>query len=100
MRRLGHALGSLLLVLAASAAFAQVLMIWATGTYEPVSLGRIWYNIDANSLVGFQGLVERTLGSLGWLPVRLLLSLPAFVVLLVPGLLLWLGCRGARRGFA
>ncbi len=100
MRRFGYALGYVLLVLAAATAFAQVLMIWATGGYEPVSLGRIWYNVHANSLVGFQGLVERTLGSLAWVPIRFLLSLPAFVVLLVPGLLLFVSCRGSRRAFA
>ncbi len=100
MRQLGHALGTLLLLLAASAAVAQLLMVWATGGFEAVSLGRIWYNIHANSLVGFQALVESSLGPWAWGPVRFLLGIPAFIVLAVPGFLLWLAGRGRSRAFA
>ena len=100
MRQIGYALGSLLLLLAAAAAFAQLLMFWATGGFVPVSLGKIWYNVHANSLVGFQGLVERGLGPWAWVPIRLLLGLPAFLVFAVPGLLLWFSCRPRGRAFA
>lgn len=98
MRRLGYVLGIGLLLLAAATGVAQLLMIWAAGGYRPVSLGSVWYNLHANSLVGFQALVEQNIGSAAWLPVQFLLTQPAFLVLLVPGLLLLLACRPRQRG--
>ncbi len=100
MRTFGYGLGILLLILAAAAAVAQLLMIWAAGGYRPVSLGTIWYNLDANSLVGFQSLIEKSLSPLLWPPVQFLLSVPAAIVLAIPGLLLFLACRPRHRGFA
>ncbi len=100
MRQFGYSLGILLLVLAAAAGFAQLLMIWAAGAYRPVSLGSIWYNIHANSLVGFQALIEKSVGTLVWMPIQFLLGLPAFLVLGVPGIVLLLWCRPRHRGFA
>lgn len=99
MRRFGRALGFVLLVAAAATGFAQLLMIWAAGAYRPVSLGSIWFNLHANSLVGFQALIEKNLGSLAWAPIQFLLTQPAFLVLLVPGLVLVFGCRPRQRGF-
>lgn len=97
MRQIGFAIGIILLVLAASTAVAQLLSLWATGAYEPVSLGSIWYALHANSLVGFQGVVERSLGALAWTPLRWLLTLPAWITLTVPGLLLAFLCRPRQR---
>ncbi len=99
MRQFGYGFGILLLVLAAASGFAQLLMIWAAGGYRPVSLGSIWYNIHANSLVGFQALIEKSLGSLVWMPIQFLLTLPAFLVLGIPGLVLLIWCRPRHRGF-
>ena len=99
MRQFGYGFGILLLVLAAASGFAQLLMIWAAGGYRPVSLGSIWYNIHANSLVGFQALIEKSLGSLVWMPIQFLLALPAFLVLGIPGLILLISCRPRHRGF-
>ncbi len=100
MRQLGHSLGILLLILAAAAGVAQLLTIWAAGVYRPLSLGSVWYAIHANSLVGFQALIEKSVGSLVWMPIQFLLGLPAFLVLGVPGILLLLWCRPRHRGFA
>ncbi|GBD45160.1 hypothetical protein HRbin40_02662 [bacterium HR40] len=98
MRSFGYALGYVLVVAAAATGFAQLLMIWAAGRYLPVSIGSIWFNLHANSLVGFQAFVESHLGSLAWAPVRFLIAQPAFLVLLVPGLLLLVACRPRQRG--
>ncbi len=99
MRRFGRGLGYVLLVAAAATGFAQLLMIWAAGGYRPVSLGSIWFNLHANSLVGFQALVEKNLGTYAWMPIQFLLTQPAFLVLLVPGLFLYFVCRPRQRGF-
>ena len=100
MRRFGRALGSVLLLLAAATGVAQLLMIWAAGRYRPVSLGSIWFNLHAKSLIGFQALVENNLGPPAWMPIQFLLTQPAFLLLLLPGLLLVLSCRPRQRGFA
>jgi hypothetical protein len=99
MQRFGRALGSVLLVAAAATGLAQLLMIWAAGEYRPVALGSIWFNLHANSFVGFQALVEQNLGPYAWMPIQFLLTQPAFLVLLLPGLLLYFGCRPRQRGF-
>ncbi len=99
MRQFGHSLGILLLILAAAAGVAQLLTIWVAGAYRPLSLGSVWYAIHANSLVGFQALIEKSVGSLVWMPIQFLLGLPAFLVLGVPGIVLFFGCRPRHRGF-
>lgn len=88
-----------LLVAAAITGVAQLLVIAAAGGYRPLSLGSIWFHLHANSLVGFQALVEKTLGSAVWMPIQFLLTQPAVVVLAVPGVVLLLLCRRPRRPF-
>jgi len=98
MRRLGYTLGIVLLLLGGASIVAQLLFLWATGTFEPVTMGSIWYAIHANSLVGFQGLIERTISPALWTPIQFVLTLPAWITLPLPGLILLLGCRPRPRG--
>lgn len=100
MRRLGFGLGWVLAVAAAATAVAQLFSLVAEGGYVPVSLGSIWYAVDANSLVGFQALVEKRLSPALWPACLWLLQLPAWLVLGVPAALLLLLGRRHRRGFA
>ncbi|MFO1067186.1 MAG: hypothetical protein U1E14_01540 [Geminicoccaceae bacterium] len=99
MRRFGFGLGVLLLVFAAATGFAQLLALATGTTVTPVTLGSLWAGVSANSLVGFQALVEKSISPALWVPVVWILLLPAWVTFGVPGLLLVLLCRRRGRGF-
>ncbi|MCX8101816.1 MAG: hypothetical protein RMK81_14540 [Geminicoccaceae bacterium] len=100
MRRVAYWLGAGLLLLGAAAAVAELLTLVASGGRNRVSLGSLWFAIHATSLVGTQALVERGLGELAGRGLVVLLALPAWLALGVPGLVLWLIGRKERRGFA
>lgn len=99
MRRLGFGLGLLLALIAAVMLVAQLFSFLAQGVYVPVSSGSIWYAVHANSLVGFQALVEQRLSPALWPPILWLLQLPAWLVSGVLAALLLLSCRPKRRSF-
>lgn len=99
MARLARALGIALLLLGAAAAVAEVLTLVASGGGSRVTLGTVWFALAANSLVGFQAAVERGLGELAGSLLIALLALPAWLVLGLLGLALWLIGRRERRGF-
>ncbi len=96
MRTFGYWLGVALLIAGAAAALADLVTV-VRGAPTTFSPGAIWFHINANSLVGFQALIEK--GPLPWLwpPVRELLILPSWLILLPPGLLLVFACRGGAR---
>lgn len=97
MRRLGFGLGLLLLIVAGAAAVAQIFSLLVNASYQPVALGSIWYNIHANSLVGLQALIEKSISPALWPPVLWLLRLPAWLFFGVLGGMLLLLCRGRGR---
>ena len=86
-----------LLVAGAAAALAEFLAT-LQGAPSTLSVGAIWFRIHANSLVGFQALIEKGLTPALWPPIQWLLTLPAWLVLAPPGLLLVLLCRTRTRG--
>ena len=96
MRTFGYWLGVGLLIGAAAAAVAELLTM-LQGAPATLSLGAIWYRVHANSLVGFQGLIERGLSPVIWPPIQWLLILPPWLVLAPPGLLLVFLCRDRGR---
>ena len=96
MRTFGYWLGVGLLIGAAAAAVAELLTM-LQGAPATLSLGAIWYRVHANSLVGFQGLIERGLSPVIWPPIQWLLVLPTWLVLAPPGLLLVFLCRDRGR---
>ena len=96
MRSFGYGLGIGLLVAGAAAAVAEFLTM-LQGAPTTLSLGAIWFRIHANSLVGFQALIEQGLTPALWPPVQWLLTLPAWLVLAPPGLALVLLCRPRAR---
>jgi hypothetical protein len=98
MRQVGYLIGVGLLLVAGATLVAQLFSLWASGGYRPVSIGSMWFALDGNSLVGFQGLVERNLGSMVWGPIQFVLTVPAWISLAVPGALLVLLCRPRHRG--
>ena len=98
MRQLGYVIGLGILIVAGATLVAQLFALWANGAYRPISIGSMWFSLDGNSLVGFQGLVERTLGAVVWAPIQFVLALPAWISLTVPGALLAFFCRPRQRG--
>jgi hypothetical protein len=97
MRKFGSWLGVGLLVAGGAVAVAELLTM-LQGAPSTLSLGAIWFRIHANSLVGFQALIEKQLSPLVWPPIQWLLTLPAWLVLVPPGLLLALLCRDRGTG--
>jgi FtsH-binding integral membrane protein len=97
MSKFGYWLGVGLLVAAAAAALAEFLTM-LQGAPATLSIGAIWFRINANSLVGFQALIEKGASPAVWPPIQWLLTLPTWLVLAPPGLLLVLLCRSRTRG--
>jgi hypothetical protein len=97
MRKFGYWLGVGLLVAGAAAAIAEFLTM-LQGAPSTLSVGAIWFRVHANSLVGFQALIEKGLSPAIWALVQWLLILPTWLVLAPPGLLLVLLCRNRTRG--
>jgi hypothetical protein len=97
MRKFGYWFGVGLLVAGGAVAVAELLTM-AQGARSTLSIGAIWFRIHANSLVGFQALIEKQLSPAVWPPIQWLLTLPAWLVLAPPGLLLVLLCRDRGRG--
>ena len=96
MREFGYWLGVGLLVAGGAVAVAELLTM-VQGAPSTLSIGAIWFRIHGNSLVGFQALIEKQLTPLLWPPIQGLLTVPAWLVLMPPGLLLVLLCRNRTR---
>ncbi|HEX6144490.1 MAG TPA: hypothetical protein VFZ01_17355 [Geminicoccaceae bacterium] len=96
MRRVGYILGIVLLIAGAAIGMAELLTV-VQGEPSRLSLGSIWFRIHANSLVGFQALVENRLSPALWPPLQWLLEIPAWLLLIPPGLLLVVLCRPRLR---
>ena len=99
MRRLGFGLGRVVLLVGLASGVATLLALVVTGGPGAVSIGSLWYAVHANSLVGFQGLVERTIGPPAWTPLQALIVAPAWLTLGLPGALLCLLLRPRRGRF-
>jgi hypothetical protein len=97
MRKFGCWFGIGLLLIGAAVALAELLARYQ-GAPTTLSPGVIWFRLHANSLVGFQALVEKRLSPVLWPPLQSLLTVPTWLLLVPPGLLLVLLCR--RRGRA
>ena len=96
MRRFGYIAGIVLLLAGAAIALAE-LLTYVQGARSSLSLGAIWFRIHANSLVGFQSLIENGLSPLIWPPIQFILAVPAWLLLVPPGLLLVFLCRPRTR---
>jgi hypothetical protein len=94
MRKLGCGLGLVLLVLATAGALAPVVI---QGAHPTISLGWLWFQIDGNSLVGFQALIEKRVSPALWTPIQTVLIWPVWLALGIPGVALALACLGWRR---
>lgn len=104
MRALGwlsRAIGWLL-VLAALAAVGRDGFAWLdTGVWNSVPFGQVWFDLHKDSLLLVQPALERHVAPFLWDPVMTtILEAPAWVVFLVPGVILLLLGRLRRRSKA
>jgi hypothetical protein len=92
MRRFGYFLGIALLIAGAAIGMAELLTV-VQGEASTLSLGEIWFRVHANSLVGFQALIEKSVSPALWPPILFVLQIPGWLLLIPPGLLLMILCR-------
>ena len=97
-RKIGGVIGWALCLAALVALGAEAARYWSDGVYQSIPIAEPWSTIHANSLVGFGAFVEKSISPALWTDVIVpLLSLPAWLVLVVPGgLLVWF-CHLRRR---
>ena len=94
---IGRAIAWSLLVLALIVAGHDAFNYWQTGTYDPLQLGTLWYQLDRGSLNLVQAVVERYVHPILWQDgIFPLLVWPAWLVL--GGLAVLLGLVFGRRG--
>ena len=79
---IGRAIAWILLALAAIVGAHDALNFWQTGTYDPLQLGTLWYQVDRGSLNLVQAVVERYVHPVLWEDVIFpCLVWPAWLVL-------------------
>jgi len=68
------------------------------GSYNSLASGELWARVHANSLVGFQALIEKNTFPWLWREVLLpILLAPAWAITALPGLFIILLCHTRRR---
>ncbi len=94
----GRIIGWLLAALALAVLGWEIAASIGAGHYAFMALGSIWAEINANSLVGFNALIEQRISPGVWLDVVLpVLRAPGWLVFGLPALILVLACRRRRR---
>ena len=79
---IGRAIAWVLLALALIVAGHDALNYWQTGTYDPLQLGTLWYQVERASLNLVQAAVERYVHPILWQDAIFpLLVWPAWLVL-------------------
>ena len=85
----GRIIGWFFALLAVASAARDGAAWYDTGTFDPMPLGELWFNIDVGSLNLVQAVTQRYLFPELWDPVIVnILLLPAWVVFAVPAILL------------
>ena len=101
-RRPVKVLAGFVLVLGLAMGFAELLFFFTEQPHTDLSIRTIWYRLHANSLVGFQALIEKglgdTIGPMLWGGITTLFTLPGWLVLLPPAFLCMLARKEERRG--
>ena len=78
--------------------FATSVALAITAKNQAASVGEVWVSLNANSLVGFGAAIEQNLSPWLWLEVIVpVLTLPAWLVLGLPGALVVWACRRKKR---
>lgn len=85
----GRIIGWILLVLGILLLGNEILASLRAGEWAPQLLGQLWFDLSAESLNVTQAVVQRYLLPQLWDPVILeLLLWPAWIILIIPGILL------------
>ena len=86
---IGRYIGWTLLFLGIGLLGLDVITYFESQAYKPIRVGRIWFEIDSNSLQLLQPAIERHVDPAVWtFLVQPFLELPAFIVSLVAGIVL------------
>jgi hypothetical protein len=96
--RPGHAIGLGLILLGAATGVADLLALLTLEQPEHLSLATIWSRVHGSSFEGLRAMVESWLGASTWTLLHWALSVPAWIILAVAGVILMLRNR-RRRGF-
>ncbi len=85
----GRLIGWLLILLGVIALGVELLQSLEAGTWEPVALGQMWFQIEPVSLQQMQPLVQRYLHPVIWDPgIQSVLLWPAWTFLMGVGIIL------------
>lgn len=97
-RLIGRIMGVALLSGALIAIAVEALGWWRDDVWETVTLGGAWVSVNANSLVGLGAFVEKSISPWLWFEIMVpLLTLPLWLVLGLPGVVLVIATRRKRR---
>ena len=97
-RLIGRIMGVALLSGALIAIAVEALGWWRNDVWEIVTLGGAWVSVNANSLVGLGAFVEKSISPWLWIEIMVpLLTLPLWLVLCLPGVVLVIATRRKRR---
>ncbi|HET6520965.1 MAG TPA: hypothetical protein VFG47_14265 [Geminicoccaceae bacterium] len=92
-RRVGLAIGWLLIALALAALGYELWLSTEAGAYRMVAAGELWYRLDSGSLNLSQAVIQRYVHPWVWEPaIVTLLRWPAWSLLGAPGVVLVLAC--------
>jgi ABC-type Fe3+-siderophore transport system permease subunit len=97
----GRIIGWVLCAIALMLIGMETLASFRAGSWDPQLLGQLWFEFDSGSLNLVQAVVQRYLIPELWDPVILAMLLwPAWIVFLIPGLILVILCRKRDNRFA
>ncbi|MEP3247789.1 MAG: hypothetical protein ABJN40_07305 [Sneathiella sp.] len=98
---LGRIIGWVLIVIALLLGGGELVSSLQAGEWAPQLLGQLWFEYDSESLNLTQAIVQRYLTPALWDPIIVTILLwPAWVIFLVPGLLLTFLFRKKHDPFA
>jgi hypothetical protein len=101
--KVSRVLAWLFLLLAMMCAGAEIVRSLEASAWEPLAFGYLWFMVDPGSLNFSQAIIQRYVHPTLWDPVIVtVLQWPMWLVLGIPGVILWLFSRRKkqRRWFA
>ena len=94
MRSLFRGLGWILILIAAAIGVAEVVGFVRTGDRRVASIGELWFAIDPQGMNTTQAVIQRYIHATIWDGLRpILVSVPAFLLPLIFGVLLLVAAR-------
>ena len=98
---IGRLIGWLLIAIGLMLVGVEALASLRAGEWAPQLLGQLWFELDSGSLNFTQAIIQRYLLPMLWDPVIVSMLLwPAWIVFLVPGIILSVLCRNRTNKYA